>query len=77
MILVENKIDFGAISLYYIPTLNPRPKAGTIYLHEPFGSATGTEVVTYKPTEYGKPVQGKLIIQTEDSGFRSIDEEEN
>ncbi|OLQ10590.1 Sodium-driven chloride bicarbonate exchanger [Symbiodinium microadriaticum] len=23
-------------------------------------------VVTYKPTEYGKPVQGKLIIQTED-----------
>ena len=25
-----------------------------------------SEVVTYKPTEYGKPVQGKLIIQTED-----------
>lgn len=25
-----------------------------------------SEVVTYKPTEYGKPVQGKLIIQTEE-----------
>lgn len=23
-------------------------------------------MVTYKPTEYGKPVQGKLIIQTEE-----------
>lgn len=30
---------------------------------------THAEVVTYKPTEYGKPVQGKLIIQTEETPF--------
>ena len=29
-------------------------------------SIARAQVVTYKPTEYGKPVQGKLIIQTED-----------
>eukprot|EP00913_Durusdinium_trenchii_P004562 g4237.t1 len=33
---------------------------------EPAGTNGTTFVVTYKPTEYGKPVQGKLIIQTED-----------
>ena len=30
------------------------------------------EVVTYKPTEYGKPVQGKLIIQTEETTIRRL-----
>ena len=29
------------------------------------------QVVTYKPTEYGKPVQGKLIIQTEATQIKS------
>lgn len=40
------------------------PTSGVL---EPAGSAQGTTfVVSYKPTEYGKTVQGKLIIQTED-----------
>jgi hypothetical protein len=39
------------------------PTSGVL---EPAGSNGTTFVVTYKPTEYGKPVQGKLIIQTED-----------
>jgi len=33
---------------------------------EPSGSSGTAFVITYKPTEYGKPVQGKLIIQTEE-----------
>eukprot|EP00435_Cladocopium_sp_Y103_P058666 s1865_g20.t1 len=36
---------------------------------EPAGTNGTTFVVTYKPTEYGKPVQGKLIIQTEETPF--------
>merc|ERR1719230_1178460 len=39
------------------------PTSGVL---EPAGSNGTTFIVTYKPTEYGKPVQGKLIIQTED-----------
>lgn len=40
-----------------------QPTSGVL---EPAGTSGTTFVVTYKPTEYGKPVQGKLIIQTED-----------
>jgi len=39
------------------------PTSGVL---EPAGTAGTAFVITYKPTEYGKPVQGKLIIQTED-----------
>lgn len=39
------------------------PTSGVL---EPAGTSGTTFVITYKPTEYGKPVQGKLIIQTED-----------
>jgi hypothetical protein len=40
-----------------------QPTSGVL---EPQGKTGTTFVITYKPTEYGKPVQGKLIIQTED-----------
>jgi hypothetical protein len=40
-----------------------QPTSGVL---EPAGKTGTTFVITYKPTEYGKPVQGKLIIQTED-----------
>jgi hypothetical protein len=40
-----------------------QPTSGVL---EPAGSNGTTFVITYKPTEYGKQVQGKLIIQTED-----------
>ena len=40
-----------------------QPTSGVL---EPAGTAGTTFVITYKPTEYGKPVQGKLVIQTED-----------
>jgi len=40
-----------------------QPTSGVL---EPSGTSGTTFVITYKPTEYGKPVQGKLIIQTED-----------
>lgn len=40
-----------------------QPTSGVL---EPAGTSGTTFVITYKPTEYGKPVQGKLIIQTED-----------
>eukprot|EP00927_Polykrikos_kofoidii_P033789 TRINITY_DN28631_c0_g1_i1.p1 TRINITY_DN28631_c0_g1~~TRINITY_DN28631_c0_g1_i1.p1 ORF type:complete len:1661 (+),score=302.97 TRINITY_DN28631_c0_g1_i1:478-4983(+) len=40
-----------------------QPTSGVL---EPTGTAGTTFVITYKPTEYGKPVQGKLIIQTEE-----------
>lgn len=40
-----------------------QPTSGVL---EPQGTSGTTFVITYKPTEYGKPVQGKLIIQTED-----------
>merc|ERR1719171_2147341 len=40
-----------------------QPTAGVL---EPAGTNGTTFIITYKPTEYGKPVQGKLIIQTED-----------
>merc|ERR1719161_2536405 len=51
---------FDAESAY---EFSVQPTAGVL---EPAGSAGTTFIVTYKPTEYGKPVQGKLIIQTED-----------
>merc|ERR1719229_2115676 len=40
-----------------------QPTSGVL---EPAGTKGTPFVITYKPTEYGKPVQGKLIIQTED-----------
>lgn len=40
-----------------------QPTSGVL---EPAGTGGTTFIITYKPTEYGKPVQGKLIIQTED-----------
>jgi hypothetical protein len=40
-----------------------QPSSGVL---EPSGTPGTTFIITYKPTEYGKPVQGKLIIQTED-----------
>merc|ERR1740121_2145538 len=40
-----------------------QPTSGVL---EPAGTSGTTFIITYKPTEYGKPVQGKLIIQTED-----------
>jgi len=40
-----------------------QPTSGVL---EPTGTSGTTFIITYKPTEYGKPVQGKLIIQTED-----------
>lgn len=40
-----------------------QPTSGVL---EPQGKQGTTFVITYKPTEYGKPVNGKLIIQTED-----------
>jgi hypothetical protein len=40
-----------------------QPTAGVL---EPAGTSGTTFVITYKPTEYGKPVQGKLIIQTQE-----------
>jgi len=39
------------------------PTSGVL---EPAGTSGTTFIITYKPTEYGKPVQGKLIVQTED-----------
>merc|ERR1719379_2416514 len=39
------------------------PTSGVL---EPAGKAGTTFVITYRPTEYGKPVTGRLIIQTED-----------
>lgn len=51
---------FDAESAY---EFSVQPTAGVL---EPAGSAGTTFIVTYKPTEYGKSVQGKLIIQTED-----------
>jgi len=39
------------------------PTSGVL---EPAGSQGTTFIVSYRPTEYGKSVQGKLIIQTED-----------
>jgi len=39
------------------------PTAGVL---EPAGTNGTTFIVSYRPTEYGKTVQGKLIIQTED-----------
>jgi hypothetical protein len=40
-----------------------QPTAGVL---EPAGTSGTTFIITYKPTEYGKPVQGKLIIQTQE-----------
>jgi len=39
------------------------PTSGVL---EPAGTSGTTFIITYKPTEYGKPVQGKLIIQTQE-----------
>jgi len=40
-----------------------QPTAGVL---EPAGTSGTIFTITYKPTEYGKPVQGKLIIQTQE-----------
>ncbi|CAE7260414.1 CFAP47 [Symbiodinium sp. CCMP2456] len=56
----EFEAFFDAESAYEFTV---QPTAGVL---EPAGTSGTTFVVTYKPTEYGKPVQGKLIIQTED-----------
>jgi len=40
-----------------------QPTSGVL---EPSGSTGTAFVITYKPIEYGKPVQGKLIVQTEE-----------
>merc|ERR1719440_741626 len=40
-----------------------QPTAGVL---EPAGTSGTTFIITYKPTEYGKPVNGKLIIQTQE-----------
>merc|ERR1719421_1879049 len=40
-----------------------QPTSGVL---EPAGTSGTAFIITYKPTEYGKPVQGKLIIQTEE-----------
>jgi len=40
-----------------------QPTSGVL---EPAGTSGTTFIITYKPTEYGKPVQGKLIIQTQE-----------
>lgn len=40
-----------------------QPTSGVL---EPSGTTGTTFIITYKPTEYGKPVQGKLIIQTQE-----------
>ena len=39
------------------------PTSGVL---EPAGKQGTTFVITYRPTEYGKLVTGRLIIQTED-----------
>lgn len=39
------------------------PTSGVL---DPAGKQGSTFVITYRPTEYGKPVQGRLIIQTEE-----------
>merc|ERR1711920_444960 len=51
---------FDAESAY---EFSVQPTSGVL---EPAGTTGTTFIITYKPTEYGKPVQGKLIIQTED-----------
>ncbi|CAE7358857.1 CFAP47 [Symbiodinium natans] len=56
----EFEAFFDAESAYEFTV---QPTSGVL---EPAGTSGTTFVVTYKPTEYGKPVQGKLIIQTED-----------
>lgn len=56
----EFEAFFDAESAYEFTV---QPTSGVL---EPAGTNGTTFVVTYKPTEYGKPVQGKLIIQTED-----------
>merc|ERR1711862_1059326 len=56
----EFEAFFDAESAYEFTVL---PTSGVL---EPSGTSGTTCIITYKPTEYGKPVQGKLIIQTED-----------
>jgi len=56
----EFQAFFDAESAYEFTV---QPTSGVL---EPAGTGGTTFVVTYKPTEYGKPVQGKLIIQTDD-----------
>lgn len=56
----EFEAFFDAESAYEFTV---QPTSGVL---EPAGTGGTTFVVTYKPTEYGKPVQGKLIIQTDD-----------
>merc|ERR1719218_73866 len=51
---------FDAESAY---EFSVHPTSGVL---EPSGSNGTTFVVSYRPTEYGKHVSGKLVIQTED-----------
>jgi len=59
-VYAEFEAFFDAESAYEFVV---QPTSGVL---EPAGTAGTTFVITYKPTEYGKPVQGKLVIQTED-----------
>ncbi|CAK9109555.1 unnamed protein product [Durusdinium trenchii] len=63
----EFEAFFDAESAYEFTV---QPTSGVL---EPAGTNGTTFVVTYKPTEYGKPVQGKLIIQTEATQIKSED----
>eukprot|EP00929_Paragymnodinium_shiwhaense_P088700 TRINITY_DN49010_c0_g1_i1.p1 TRINITY_DN49010_c0_g1~~TRINITY_DN49010_c0_g1_i1.p1 ORF type:complete len:2929 (-),score=783.00 TRINITY_DN49010_c0_g1_i1:108-8894(-) len=56
----EFEAFFDAESAYEFTV---QPTSGVL---EPAGTSGTTFIITYKPTEYGKPVQGKLVIQTED-----------
>jgi hypothetical protein len=56
----EFEAFFAAESAY---EFSVSPTSGVL---EPAGKQGTTFVITYRPTEYGKPVTGRLIIQTED-----------
>jgi hypothetical protein len=56
----EYEAFFAADSAY---EFSVTPTSGVL---EPAGKTGTTFVITYRPTEYGKPVTGRLIIQTED-----------
>merc|ERR1740121_1579087 len=59
-VYAEFEAFFDAESAYEFTV---SPTSGVL---EPSGTSGTTFIITYKPTEYGKPVQGKLIVQTED-----------
>jgi len=56
----EFEAYFAADSAYEFAV---SPTSGVL---EPAGKQGTPFVITYRPTEYGKPVTGRLIIQTED-----------